>query len=116
MCAPYRSAPITTVHCCRNGVISVWKRNDSIRFFVSGLIGNVAFFGLDKALLPVVSRVALRLSASDKPYLVQCSKSIGKNATSVSFFVAYLVDIALMRESRKSQERDSCTHSTSKNN
>ena len=106
MGAPYLSLSASHVaNCCRNSAISTaWKQNDSIRFFTSGMIGNAAFFGLDRALFPVILRATVSLSASNTPSVVKWSKLISKNAASASFFVAYLIDIALMRKSKKSRE------------
>ena len=67
----------------------VWHQNHSIRFAVSGILGNVIFYGLDKVLLPVVKHMSS---------IIVGSKWIDKNAASVSFFVAYLLDIAVQRK------------------
>jgi hypothetical protein len=64
-----------------------WAGNPAIRFATSGLMGNAIFFGLDKAFLPLI------IGASHRPYMVKVSKTIATNAESISFFVAYLVDI-----------------------
>lgn len=79
---------------------AAWQQNDAIRFGTSGILGNAIFFGLDKKLFPVIVRTALRLSASDTSSIAIGSKWINKNAASVSFFVAYLLDIAVQRKSK----------------
>mmetsp|Transcript_13491 Transcript_13491/g.28948 ORF Transcript_13491/g.28948 Transcript_13491/m.28948 type:complete len:239 (-) Transcript_13491:3716-4432(-) len=90
------SAPLTTTNFKSSVLYATWKQNSAIRFITSGILGNVVFFGLDKILFPVILRVASRLSVStDKSVIVSGSKWTKKNAASVSFFVAYLLDIAL---------------------
>lgn len=66
-----------------------WANNPTIRFAMSGLIGNAIFFGLDKAFLPII------IIASHRPLMVRVSKIIATNAESISFFLAYLVDIII---------------------
>ena len=66
----------------------IWQQNTAIRFGTSGILGNAIFFGLDRILFPVILNAAGR-SASNM------SKLIVHNAASVSFFVAYLLDIAV---------------------
>lgn len=71
----------------------------AIRFGMAGTIGNAAFFGLDRMLLPLIAHTAGVLSSeSKKGMVISWSKWVGRNAASVSFFVAYLLDIALMRK------------------
>ena len=67
---------------------NVWQQNTAIRFGTSGILGNAIFFGLDRILFPVILNAAGR-SASNM------SKWISHNAASVSFFVAYLLDIGV---------------------
>ena len=67
---------------------NAWQQNTVIRFGTSGILGNAIFFGLDRILFPVILNAAGR-SASNM------SKLIVHNAASVSFFVAYLLDIAV---------------------
>mmetsp|Transcript_22466 Transcript_22466/g.42431 ORF Transcript_22466/g.42431 Transcript_22466/m.42431 type:complete len:129 (+) Transcript_22466:137-523(+) len=97
MSSPYLiSAPLTTTNFKSSVLYSTWKQNSAIRFITSGILGNVVFFGLDKMLFPVILRVASRLSVStDRSVIVSGSKWMKENAASVSFFVAYLLDIAL---------------------
>jgi hypothetical protein len=75
-----------------------WRQNNPMRFAVSGILGNVIFYGLDKVLLPVIQHTANRSSASSNGAIVVGSKWINDNAASVSFFVAYLLDIAVQRK------------------
>ena len=83
----------------KNGYFyEAWRQHHSIRFAVSGILGNGFFYGLAKLLLPVIKHTAIRSSASDFSPIVVGSKWISKNAASVSFFVAYLLDIAVQRE------------------
>lgn len=95
MSSPYLiSAPLITNF--RNSTCyAAWKQNSAIRFGASGILGNIVFFGLDKILFPVIVRAAVKLSLSNKSAIVSWSKWINENAVSVSFFVAYLLDIAL---------------------
>jgi len=95
MFSPYLVSAPLTANLRSSIVYEVWKENSALRFGCSGLLGNAAFFGLDKILFPLVVRTAFRLSASNKSSVVIWSKWINKNAASVSFFVAYLLDIAL---------------------
>mmetsp|Transcript_4557 Transcript_4557/g.10302 ORF Transcript_4557/g.10302 Transcript_4557/m.10302 type:complete len:221 (-) Transcript_4557:1829-2491(-) len=75
---------------------AAWQHNDAIRFGASGILGNAIFFGLDKILFPVIVRAAVRLSTSDRSAIVVSGSTwINENAASVSFFVAYLLDIAV---------------------
>lgn len=64
-----------------------WVENSAIRFAASGLIGNAIFFGLDVSFLPVIKL------ASQRQCFLKASKAISSNAESISFFLAYLVDI-----------------------
>ena len=78
-----------------------WRKNQSIRFAVSGILGNAVFYGLDKVLFPVIEHTASQLSSTKSTnhrVIVDGSKWITNNAASVSFFVAYLLDIALQRK------------------
>mmetsp|Transcript_15537 Transcript_15537/g.37269 ORF Transcript_15537/g.37269 Transcript_15537/m.37269 type:complete len:241 (-) Transcript_15537:3399-4121(-) len=95
MSSPYLiSVPITQK--IRNSVFcAAWQQNDAIRFGASGILGNAIFFGLDKVFFPVVLRTAVRLSASNRSDVARWSKWIHDNAGSVSFFVAYLLDISV---------------------
>jgi len=76
-----------------------------MRFAVSGILGNTIFYGLDKVLLPVIEHTSNRSSASNNRAVVLGSKWISDNAASVSFFVAYLLDIAVQR-------KRACSYST----
>lgn len=78
-----------------NVVSTAWKQNSAVRFGASGILGNAVFFGLDKILFPLIVRAAVRLSVSNKSVIASWSKWTNDNAASVSFFVAYLLDIAL---------------------
>jgi hypothetical protein len=82
-----------------------WRENQSMRFAVSGILGNTIFYGLDKVLLPVIEHTSNRSSASNNRAVVLGSKWISDNAASVSFFVAYLLDIAVQR-------KRACSYST----
>ena len=64
-----------------------WEENSAVRFAASGFIGNAAFYGLDIAILPIIKRVSQRQW--------KASKTIAIHAESISFFVAYLIDIFL---------------------
>jgi hypothetical protein len=78
-----------------------WRKNQSIRFAVSGILGNAVFYGLDKVLFPVIEHTASQLSSTKSTnhrVIVVGSKWITNNAASVSFFVAYLLDIAVQRK------------------
>ena len=70
-----------------------WQHNTAIRFAVSGIMGNAIFFALDRALYPLITNTASRLTVSN------VSKWMIQNAASLSFFVAYLLDIAIQRKS-----------------
>ena len=92
------SAPLATG--MRNSALAdVWENNSAIRFGTSGLLGNAIFFGLDKALFPLIVRTAVSISASNQSTIANGSKWVQQNAASVSFFVAYLLDIAVQRKS-----------------
>jgi len=71
-----------------------WQHNTAIRFAVSGIMGNAFFFAIDRALFPIIINTASRFSVSN------VSKWMIQNAASVSFFVAYLLDIAIQRKCR----------------
>ena len=80
----------------RNIVIQTWQRHTALRFATSGVLGNVIFFGLDTLLFPLVVRLAVEKSSSSQSTrraFGNIIKWIGDNAASVSFFVAYLLDI-----------------------
>ena len=70
-----------------------WQHNTAIRFAVSGIMGNAFFFAIDRALYPIITNVGSRLTVSN------ISKWMIQNAASLSFFVAYLLDIAIQRKS-----------------
>lgn len=73
-----------------------WVENSAIRFAASGLIGNVIFFGLDVSFLPVIKGIGTASEAYQRQYFfLKASKAISSNAESISFFLAYLVDILL---------------------
>lgn len=84
-----------------------WRSNTGIRFAVSGILGNTIFFGLDKLLLPIILEMA---DGNSRNVLFALRKSdaslkwIRRNAESISFFVAYLLDIIVQR-------KYGCTHS-----
>jgi hypothetical protein len=88
----------------------VWRQNHSIRFAVSGILGNAIFYGLDKVLLPVIEHTAIRSSASNNRSICVGSRWINKNAASVSFFVAYLLDIAVQRKFLRACSKRSLFH------
>lgn len=80
----------------RNSVFyAAWKQNLAIRFGASGILGNALFFGLDKMLFPLILRTAAEFSSNNKSSIADISKWIHQHAASVSFFVAYLIDIAI---------------------
>jgi len=90
MLAPSTSLAVTlTAPHAVASMRSYWAENSAIRFATSGLIGNAIFFGLDVAFLPII------IGASQKQCFIKASKTIATNAESISFFVAYLVDIFL---------------------
>ncbi len=68
-----------------------WMENSAIRFAASGLIGNVIFFGLDVSFLPVIKGIGSE--AYQRQCFLKASRAISSNAESISFFLAYLVDI-----------------------
>ena len=70
-----------------------WVENSAIRFAASGLIGNVIFFGLDVSFLPVIKGIGTASEAYQRQCFLKASKAISSNAESISFFLAYLVDI-----------------------
>mmetsp|Transcript_29218 Transcript_29218/g.58288 ORF Transcript_29218/g.58288 Transcript_29218/m.58288 type:complete len:269 (+) Transcript_29218:78-884(+) len=82
-------------------LIQAWQDQPAIRFATSGIIGNGIFFGLDTLLYPLIVGAAKELvtsTASASPsskrrVLGSVAKWLGENAASVSFFVAYLLDI-----------------------
>lgn len=82
-------------------IVQAWKQNTGIRFAASGIIGNAIFFGLDKLLLPVILQISNGKSATLSPLrrdFDSVFKWIRSNAESVSFFVAYLLDIIVQRK------------------
>ena len=74
------------------------RENQSMKFAVSGILGNAIFYGLDKVLLPLIEHTSNRSSACNNRAIALGSKWISDNAVSVSFFVAYLLDIAVQRK------------------
>ena len=89
------SAPLAAVSTGGGGsnfLHDLWHHNSAIRFGTSGILGNTIFFMLDKALFPLIVQATGRLSTSTP------IKWIHQNAASVSFFVAYLLDIAVQRK------------------
>ena len=99
------STPITT-----NTIQSNKFGPTAVRFAISGVLGNAVFWGLDMMLFPLIVRTtsSVRLKRivtsmpNNKFFLVggNASTWINNNAASVSFFVAYLLDIAVQRELR----------------
>lgn len=92
-------------HAITTTVAQVWRSHTGIRFAVSGILGNAIFFGLDKLLLPIVLKITDTnkrnvLFASRKSEFDALLKWISHNAESVSFFVAYLLDIVVQRKYR----------------
>ena len=88
------SAPLAAVSTGGGGnnfLHDLWQQT-AIRFGTSGILGNTIFFMLDKALFPLIVQATGRLSTSTT------IKWIHQNAASVSFFVAYLLDIAVQRK------------------
>eukprot|EP00584_Thalassiosira_punctigera_P007870 CAMPEP_0172535824 /NCGR_PEP_ID=MMETSP1067-20121228/7662_1 /TAXON_ID=265564 ORGANISM="Thalassiosira punctigera, Strain Tpunct2005C2" /NCGR_SAMPLE_ID=MMETSP1067 /ASSEMBLY_ACC=CAM_ASM_000444 /LENGTH=210 /DNA_ID=CAMNT_0013320779 /DNA_START=80 /DNA_END=709 /DNA_ORIENTATION=+ len=89
------SVPLTN-NLRNSAFYAAWETNSAIRFGAAGLLGNAVFFGLDKMLLPTVVRAASTLSVSDRSaVIISWSRWTKDNAASVSFFLAYLLDIAL---------------------
>lgn len=88
------SAPLAAVStgCGGNNFLHDLWQQTAIRFGTSGILGNTIFFMLDKALFPLIVQATGRLSTSTT------IKWIHQNAASVSFFVAYLLDIAVQRK------------------
>ena len=74
-----------------------WVENSAIRFATSGLLGNAIFFGLDVVFLPVIKGIGAT-EAYQRQCFIKASKTISNNAESISFFLAYLVDIIVQRE------------------
>jgi hypothetical protein len=90
------SNQILRTHEISNTIVQTWKQNTGIRFAAAGVLGNLIFFSLDKLLLPIIVKCAY----SGKSATVSAaSKWIRRNAESVSFFVAYMLDIIVQRKS-----------------
>lgn len=85
-------------------IVETWTQNTGIRFFASGILGNAIFFWLDKRLLPIILTFTDggtgTLSIQRKAEFAPTFKWIRQNAESVSFFVAYLLDIVVQRKSK----------------
>ena len=93
------SAPLTAVR--SSAVCAAWEKSPAVvKFGASGILGNAVFFGLDRVLFPLVVRAALRFSASNRSTVVSVARRVNDNAASVSFFVAYLLDIGVQRKSK----------------
>lgn len=93
------SNQVITTNTIASALVEVWKQNTGIRFAASGILGNAIFFGLDKLLLPIILHIS-----DDKTLFTlrrDCQtlfKWMHGNAESVSFFVAYLLDIIVQRK------------------
>ncbi|KAL7480526.1 hypothetical protein ACHAW6_012034 [Cyclotella cf. meneghiniana] len=81
---------ILRTHKISGTIVQTWKQNTGIRFAISGVLGNLIFFSLDKLLLPIIVKCA---DSGKSATVSAASKWISRNAESVSFFVAYLLDI-----------------------
>ncbi len=103
------STPITTSTIQSNLIFyDQWQWHPAVRFAISGVLGNAVFWGLDRMLFPLIVRttssVRLKRTMASMPnnkfILIGSGAStwINNNAASVSFFVAYLLDIAIQRE------------------
>jgi len=103
------STPITTSTIQSNLIYDQWQWHPAVRFTISGILGNAVFWGLDRMLFPLIVRtttasVRLKRTVASMPnnkfVLIGGGVStwINNNAASVSFFVAYLLDIAIQRE------------------
>ena len=69
-----------------------------MRFAASGILGNAVFFYLDRLLLPIIrSKSTMPITVKD-PKFDSAVTWIHNNAESVSFFVAYLLDIIFQRK------------------
>lgn len=99
---PYREmTTIMSTAVIKTQLIQAWQNQPAIRFATSGIIGNGIFFGLDTLLYPLIVVAAKDLvtstasaSPSSKRRLMgNVANWVGENAASVSFFVAYLLDI-----------------------
>ena len=89
LAAPTSLAVTITAPHAITSMRTYWEENAAVRFAASGFIGNAIFFGLDMAFLPIIR------GASQRQCFVKASKTIATNAESISFFVAYLVDIVV---------------------
>jgi len=89
LAAPTSLAVTLTAPHAINSMKTCWEENSAVRFAASGFIGNAIFFGLDLAFLPIIK------GASQRQCFIKASKTIATNAESISFFVAYLVDIVV---------------------
>lgn len=87
---------ILRTHKISGTIVQTWKQNTGIRFAISGVLGNLIFFSLDKLLLPIIVKCA---DSGKSATVSAASKWIRRNAESVSFFVAYLLDIIAQRKS-----------------
>ena len=87
-------------------ILQTWKQNTGIRFVVSGILGNAVFFWLDKLLLPLIVQLTDGNKFKSKTLptfrtmeFTSALNWVHRNAESVSFFVAYLLDIIFQRMS-----------------
>eukprot|EP00804_Cyclotella_cryptica_P001032 CCRYP_008357-RA/>CCRYP_008357-RA protein AED:0.19 eAED:0.19 QI:159/1/1/1/0/0/2/313/105 len=77
-------------------MVKTWKQNSGMRFVASGILGNLVFFSLDNLLLLII----LQWSDTGRPATASAAtKWIRRHAESVSFFVAYMLDIIVQRKS-----------------
>jgi hypothetical protein len=82
-------------------IIQTWNQHSGIRFAASGILGNAIFFGLDKLLLPIILEISRDksgpLAAARKADFGAALNWVHLHAESVSFFVAYVLDIIVQR-------------------
>ncbi|KAL3789523.1 hypothetical protein ACHAWO_004241 [Cyclotella atomus] len=82
-------------------IIQTWNQYTGVRFAASGILGNAIFFGLDKLLLPIILQISSdtsgTLAAARKAEFDAALKWVHQHAESVSFFVAYALDIVVQR-------------------
>ena len=79
-------------------IVQLWKQNTGVRFAASGILGNAVFFYLDRLLLPIIRSKSTMSITVKNPKFDSAVTWIHNNAESVSFFVAYLLDIIFQRK------------------
>ena len=77
-------------------IVQLWKQNTGVRFVASGILGNAVFFYLDRLLLPIIRKSTISSTIKSAKFDTAVTW-IHRNVESVSFFVAYLLDIIFQR-------------------